>query len=119
MRIAKLIDIYGELLSKRRREIIEAYYFDDLSLSEISLNTGISRQGVRDSIKKSEAELRGYEEKLGLLEKDAVFSRERSFLAQRIEAAEDALHRPDANASEIADSLGEIAGRVKELNLLG
>ena len=66
MRVAELIDIYGALLSDRRREIIEAYYFDDLSLSEIADNTGISRQGVRDSIKKSENELRSYEFNLHL-----------------------------------------------------
>ena len=61
MRIAELIDIYGDLLSSHQREIIEAYYFDDLSLSEISLNLGITRQGVRDSIKKSETQLRAFD----------------------------------------------------------
>lgn len=61
-----LLDIYGSLLSDRRRELLEYYYNDDYSLSEISELTGISRQGIRDSIKKSEAELNTLEEKLGM-----------------------------------------------------
>lgn len=73
MRVAELIDIYGSMLSERKREIIEAYYFDDLSLSEIADNTGISRQGVRDSIKKSEIELRSFEDNLRLCKRIKAF----------------------------------------------
>ena len=69
MRIAALIDIYGSLLTDRKREIIDMYYNDDYSLSEISENTGISRQGVRDSIKRAEQQLYDMEEKLGLAAK--------------------------------------------------
>ncbi|MCQ2456912.1 MAG: DNA-binding protein [Clostridia bacterium] len=64
-----LLDIYGSLLSDRKRELLDYYYGEDYSLSEISELTGISRQGVRDSIKKSEAELLGFEDKLRLFEK--------------------------------------------------
>ena len=52
-----LLDYYAALLTERQRELLSAYYNDDLSLSEISENTGISRQGVRDAIKRGEAEL--------------------------------------------------------------
>ncbi len=69
MRISDLIDIYGVLLSENRRNIIELYYNEDYSLSEIAEQCGISRQGVRDSIKKSELELIDYENRLHLLEK--------------------------------------------------
>ena len=113
MRIADLIDIYGELLSDRRREIIEAYYFEDFSLSEISLNTGISRQGVRDSIKKSEAELREFENKLRLREKNSAFQNEKSEIADRIKAISSSLPCPQSS------ELSEIADRIKELSLLG
>ena len=113
------MDIYGELLSERRREILEAYYFDDLSLSEISANTGISRQGVRDSIKKSEAELRSFEEKLALREKLAAFSLEKAAIADRIKSLSDALSLPGSDPAVIAGDLKEIADDVKELNLLG
>ena len=67
--IAFLLDFYGEVLSDRKREVLDAYYNDDLSLAEIAQDRGISRQGVRDLIKKAENELFFYEEKLGLAKK--------------------------------------------------
>ena len=66
MKYSLLLDFYGDILSERKREIIELYYNEDLSLAEVSEITGISRQGVRDIIKKCEDELFFYEEKLGL-----------------------------------------------------
>ena len=69
MTISLLLDFYGDILSERRREIIEMYYNEDLSLSEIADITGISRQGVRDSVKKSENELLKLEETLKLVER--------------------------------------------------
>ena len=64
-----LLDIYGELLTERKHELLDYYYEEDYSLSEISELTGISRQGVRDSLRKSAAELVEYESKLRLYEK--------------------------------------------------
>ena len=87
MRIAALIDIYGSLLTDRKREIIDMYYNDDYSLSEISENTGISRQGVRDSIKKSEAELTELDEKLGLFKSIIAFNVFRTEFAEDMEKA--------------------------------
>ena len=69
MRLALLLDYYGDLLSEHRREIMEMYYCEDLSLAEIAANTGITRQGVRESLKKSEADLRMFDEKLHLVER--------------------------------------------------
>ena len=53
--ISILLDAYGALLTERQRELVDLYYNEDLSLAEISENTGITRQGVRDGIKKSES----------------------------------------------------------------
>ena len=64
-----LLDFYGDVLSDRRRSVMTMYYNEDLSLSEIADEIGISRQGVRDLIKKSEEELIVLEQKLGLAEK--------------------------------------------------
>lgn len=64
-----LLDFYGELLSERKRSTMDMYYNEDFSLAEIAEQIGISRQGVRDIIKKSEEELMFYEEKLGLASK--------------------------------------------------
>ena len=61
-----LLDFYGELLTEKQRETMLAYYEDDMSLGEIASQSGITRQGVRDSIKRGEEQLRGYEERLGL-----------------------------------------------------
>ena len=69
MNISLLFDFYGEILTEKQQDVIDYYYNDDYSLSEISELTGISRQGVRDSIKKSEEEIYGYESKLKIVEK--------------------------------------------------
>ena len=66
LKIGFLLDFYGEVLSERKRLVLDGYYNADLSLSEIAEEIGISRQGVRELIKKAEEELRFYEEKLGL-----------------------------------------------------
>ena len=66
-----LLDFYGDVLTERRRDALDFYYNDDMSLSEIAEEMGISRQGVRDLIKKAEEELNFYEEKLGLAKKFA------------------------------------------------
>ena len=65
--VSALLDYYGMLLTDKQREAVEYYYNDDLSLGEIAENLGISRQGVRDSIKRSEAVLYEAENKLGLM----------------------------------------------------
>lgn len=66
LEISFLLDFYGEMLTQKQREVIEYYYNDDLSLAEIADNEGITRQGVRDSIKRAEAQLLEMEERLGL-----------------------------------------------------
>lgn len=67
--ITILIDIYGYMLTDKQKDALELYYFDDLSLAEIAENLGITRQGVRDSIKRGEETLIDLEEKLGYLKK--------------------------------------------------
>ena len=69
LRLVPLFDLYGELLSDAQRSMFDLYYNDDLSLSEIAENTGITRQGVRDSIKRAEEMLLAFEKKLGLSER--------------------------------------------------
>ncbi len=69
LQIGLLCDFYGKLLTEKQLSAITMYYDDDLSLSEIAVQTGITRQGVRDCIKKGEAILLEMESKLGLAEK--------------------------------------------------
>ena len=60
-----LLDFYGEVLRPKQREMLRQYYNDDLSLSEIGENFGITRQGARDAIKHGENALKELEEKVG------------------------------------------------------
>lgn len=71
LELSLLCDIYGALLSQKQREALDLYYNEDLSLSEIATQVGISRQGVRDQIKHGEKLLLEFEENLGLLEKES------------------------------------------------
>ncbi len=66
MEIALLFDFYGDMLTDKQRDVVELYYDNDLSLSEIAENEGITRQGVRDSIKRAEAQMLEMEDRLHL-----------------------------------------------------
>ena len=74
-----LYDYYGELLSDIQREYFEEYYFDNLSLSEISENDGKSRNAIHKCVKSGCSKLYEYEDKIKLYEKkkklDSVISR--------------------------------------------
>lgn len=63
--IGKLIDIYGGLLTPKQLSAVTSYYLQDLSLSEIAENEGISRQGAYDLVTKSKLALEKFEEVVG------------------------------------------------------
>ena len=88
--VGRLFDFYGEILTEKQRDVFDLYYNADLSLAEISEHARITRQGVRDSIKRGEEVLCQMEEKLGLM---AQFDR-------RAQASEEIL--------ALCDKLGEI-----------
>ena len=81
MRYCLLLDFNGEVLSDNQREMMDLYYNEDFSLSEIADEIGITRQGVRDAVRRAEESLDSLEEKLGMI---ARFDRLR---AQRAEIA--------------------------------
>ncbi len=64
-----LYDFYGNLLTDKQKDLFDLYYNEDLSLSEIADNVGISRQGVRDGVMRSEKLLRDTEDRLGLVKR--------------------------------------------------
>ena len=66
MNISFLLDFYGDVLGEKQRAVLELYYNEDLSLSEIAESEGMTRQGVRHIVKKAEQELIFLEDKLGL-----------------------------------------------------
>lgn len=67
--IGKLFDYYSNLLNSKHKEVLELYYFQDMSLSEISELMNMTRQGVFDLLKRAENNLQFYETSLGLIEK--------------------------------------------------
>lgn len=65
-----LFDYYGDLLSESQRNYFESYYFDNLSLSEISENYSVSRNAISKDLKLVSEKLNNFEDKLGLIKKD-------------------------------------------------
>ena len=108
--ISVLWEIYGKLLTEKQYEFIDDYYNNDLSLSEIAENNEITRQAVRDIIKKGEKKLFEYEEKLGTMKR--MLSQEK-----KIEKILSELTKIQSNYSdkEIANVLENVK---KELNCL-
>lgn len=110
--VSLLFDFYGELLKPSCRQAVELYYNEDLSLAEIAAQTGITRQGVRDSIKRSELQLFEFEEKLGLLKKFVELERgleEISSLSQNIN-----LISTDEKIQLLASQINNIASTLRE-----
>ena len=110
VKISMLCDIYGKLLTEKQFEFINDYYNNDLSLSEIAENNDITRQAVRDIIKKGERKLFEYEEKL-------LFMKKTITQEQKIQAILSELTKIQTNSSDrkIASILDSIK---KELNCL-
>ena len=74
-KIPYMLDCYGSLLTKKQKCLVDQYYNDDLSLAEISESEGITRQGVRDAVKRAEAQLFETEEKLHFIEKTIMLKK--------------------------------------------
>lgn len=72
VKISILLEIYGNLLTNKQKNLLDDYYNNDLSLSEIAENNEITRQAVRDILKKGEKKLFEYEEKLGIMKKNSI-----------------------------------------------
>ena len=85
VKVSILCQIYGKLLTKKQFEIITDYYDNDLSLSEIAENNQITRQAVRDIIKKSEKKLYELEEELSFMEKKINYEKKINCIIEKIE----------------------------------
>ena len=114
LEVVLLLDFYGDMLTNKQKDFLGYYYNDDLSLSEIAENEGITRQGVRDSIKRAEAQLFEMEERLGLAKR---FQQVRKGL-EEIEAAAEAINQINLNGAQsrdINDSIVRIKSTVLSL----
>ncbi|MBR5708111.1 MAG: YlxM family DNA-binding protein [Oscillospiraceae bacterium] len=114
VRMALLFDLYGELLTERQREYFALYYDENLTLSEIAENSGVSRQAVRDLVSKSEAALEDIERKTGLLarleEIDAGLDAVGSCVGEI-----NALNDGKLKSKELSGLCGKIAGLVERM----
>lgn len=102
LELVLLYDYYGGLLTDRQRECFEMRYDQDLSLSEIGEELGISRQGVHDNLTRTEALLRNMEAKTGCVSRDLNC---RSAAKTILEAAEKLKCHPDALVSGVAEQI--------------
>lgn len=115
LEISLLLDFYGDILTQKQKEVIELYYNEDLSLAEIANDEGITRQGVRDSIKRGEAVLLDMEERLGLARK---FRALQEGVSQIVQCAKDIefYNREYHYSGQIADKASTIITIASELN---
>jgi predicted DNA-binding protein YlxM (UPF0122 family) len=114
LEVVLLLDFYGDMLTNKQKDFLGYYYNDDLSLSEIAENEGITRQGVRDSIKRAEAQLFEMEERLGLAKR---FQQVRKGLEEIENAAEviNQINLNGAQSRDINDSIVKIKSTVLSL----
>ena len=112
LRQSLLFDFYGELLTEHQKSVYSDYILNDIGLSEIAYERGISRQGVHDLVKRCEMILENYENKLGLLEK---------FLETKamVKEIHDITHKFDAlnisiSEKQLIDRINEISNNIIE-----
>jgi len=104
--LSMLYDFYGALLKENNRRIFEAYIQEDYSISEIAEEMEISRQAVHDAVKRITKQLKGYEEKLGLLER---FEQQRSEMRRLHECLQEMnISETDPRGQEIFQILSKI-----------
>ena len=108
--IAVLLDVYGNLLSDKQRDFLYDYYNEDLSLSEIAENSGISRQGVRDAVKRAEGQLIEFEEKLGFIRR----TNELRKLLDEIRDCADTIYNENLNGA-LSPVINDMTVQIKSL----
>ncbi|QSO49838.1 YlxM family DNA-binding protein [Alicyclobacillus mengziensis] len=106
-RMGDLYDLYGALLTDRQKEMVELYYLDDWSLSEIASHFGVSRQAVHDNLHRSAEQLETYESALSLLE---TTRRDRE-LIKNLQTVFSSVrdHLPEAEQDEMQSALDALA----------
>ena len=116
LHMSLLFDFFGELLTEKQKEYFDLYYNNDLSLSEIAENEGISRQGVRDIILRAENTLYDTERKTGIVERYLASQMNISHIISKAEEIlslnEGSIH--NERLEKLARSIGECARALKD-----
>ena len=118
LNVAVLLDFYGNMLTDKQRDAIDLYYNQDLSLSEIAEHQEITRQGVRDSIKRGEVYLFELEEKLHMFDQyieTLKAFQEIGYVVDRTARENDAVHHSRAVSDNI-DQIKRVIERYVEKN---
>ena len=115
LRISFLLDFYGDMLTDTQREVVDAYYNEDLSLAEIAQDRDITRQGVRDAIKRAEALLFEMEECLGFARRFRILQEGLEQIEKNAREIEEYNSRL-SYSKEIHDRAAAIAGLAARLN---
>ncbi len=110
LNISLLLDFYGDILSKRQNEMLDMYYNEDLSLSEIAEKFEISRQGVRSVLKKGETILIEMEEKLKLVDRFSKMLEKSAEIADELEKI-----NQNINNNDISTRLLSLIKEIKEM----
>ena len=118
LKISLLLDFYGAILTEKQRESLEVYQNEDLSLAEIAEIAAISRQGVRDNIKRGENILLEMEEKLSFFEKYADLD---EIMEQLTNLAENikAVNASRSNSPEIIEFCNDMINITKDYRSRG
>ena len=107
--MALLYDYYGELLTEKQQTCFDLYYNQDLSLSEIAEDLGVTRQGVHDTLVRAEAQLRMFEEKTGCIAREERLHQ----AAAQIESCARALLE-NSGAAPLARQILDVLQEIKE-----
>lgn len=99
--IGTLLEFYAPLLTDKQADALDLYYNQDLSLAEIAEHMQITRQGVRDNIKRGEKQLVDYEKKLNLFDKFSQITAMCSIIKESAVKAKDISERAAIIAEEI------------------
>ena len=110
LNISLLLDFYGDILTERQNEMLDMYYNDDCSLSEIAQNFSISRQGVRSVLKKSEDILVDMENKLQLASRFIKVRDKSSEIASELQKI-----NSNINNDEISSKIHTLINEIKEM----
>ncbi len=114
-RICILLDYYKAMLTEKQVEVIDLYYNQDLSLAEISELMHVTRQGVRDHIKRAEESLLDLEERLHLVER-AEYEQERYDRMQTVVEELSNLNQLQIHHPQITRNVQQMSELLKELN---
>lgn len=114
--VSYLLDFYGAALTDKQCDVMQQYYNADLSLAEIASNFGITRQGVRDAIKRGEATVRELEAKLGFVARYRALQQDVMQLESLVRNVRFVNEGSYARSAEIAQDTEEMLRTIEKIS---